>query len=233
MANGKTDDLTPPYLPWATFTAFLGSLKATPPTRIDNSVMKGKSGTDQSQIKTALRFLGLIGPGDVVTPALRELLQAQGTASWPGNLQNLLKPRYQGVVGSVDLSAGTLGELREAFSQNADVTGSVRDKAVRFWLSAMKEADVPLSPHFAAGAATGDKPKRSSGPRGRKPRAAEEDDVDTLIEKPPEGTSEVRLPIPGKPDLRMWLPADLTEVEWAMLDTYVRMFIKIRPAPEA
>lgn len=44
---------------------------------------------------------------------------------------------------------------------------------------------------------------------------------------PPVGVKEVRFPLPGKPDVRIWLPVDLNEAEWGMLDTYLRMFISL------
>jgi hypothetical protein len=191
-------------------------------------VLKGRSGSDQSGIKTALRYLGLISADDTVTQKLRELVAAMDGESWKDVLGDMVTSAYLDLTTNLDLDNGTLGELQEAFSQRGGVTGSVRDKAIRFWLSAMREGGMSISTHFgSSGPANGN--GRKSTPRARKARTVATARIDEAVkdEAPSADVKVVNFPVPGKADIKIWLPTDLTEGQWAMLDTYIRAFIKL------
>jgi hypothetical protein len=231
MAKSKSSEEvgTPPYLPWVTFIGFLRQLKTTSiPTRIDSTVLKGRSGSDQSGIKTALRYFGLISADDTVTQKLRDLVAAMDGEHWQQVLGDLVIASYLDLTESLDLDNGTLGELQDAFTLRGHVTGSVREKAIRFWLAAMREAGMSISTHFGSSAPTNGN-GRKSAPRVRKRGAGAARTDDALQqEAPPPDVKVVSFPIPGKPDIKLWLPTELSEAQWEMLDTYIRAFIKLR-----
>jgi hypothetical protein len=230
MAKSTDEVGTPPYLPWVTFVGFLRLLKTTSiPTRVDATVLKGRSGSDQSGIKTALRHFGLISVDGTVTQKLRDLVASMDSDDWKTVLGDLLIGSYDEITEKVDLDNGTLGELQDAFAQRGGVTGSVRDKAIRFWLAAMRDAGMSLSTHFG-GATPANGNARKSASRVRKSRAvnAPRPDDDSSDELPPPDVKVVSFPIPGKPDIKLWLPTELSEAQWGMLDTYIRAFIKLR-----
>jgi hypothetical protein len=231
MAKAPDAVGTPPYLPWVTFINFLRQIKGSIPTRIDSTVLKGKSGSDQSGIKTALRFFRLIGADDTVTRKLHGLTTAMDSESWKNYLAEMIIEAYLEITKDVDLDNGTLGELQEAFSQRAGVTGSVRDKAIRFYLTGIREAGITVSSHFGGSVGNGDKPARSAARRTRRSRNATSARDDGKMDPPPDGR-EVNFPIPGKSDIRLWLPQDLTEGQWQMLDDYIRAYIKLRTESE-
>lgn len=230
MARSAEAAGTPPYLPWVTFKNFLTGMKGAVPPRIDASVLKGKSGSDQSGLKTALRFLQLIEePGDRTTAALRSVTDAVGSEEWPTVLRDVVLPAYRELLGELDVKGATLGQLEETFSA-AGVKG-VRDKAIRFWLAAMKEADVTVSPHFGpVGAPSNERPRRGRGKRAKNGSAQEQ--PEDQASPPPPNFTEHNFALPGRATFRLWLPEDLSPAEWVMVDAYIRGFISLRNGTE-
>ena len=230
MAKKPDEAGTPPYLPWITFLNFLKQIKGSAiPTRVDSTILKGRSGSDQSGIKTALRFMGLIGPDDSVTQKFRNLIGAMDGDDWRETLGDIISESYLEITSSLDLDNGTLGELQQGFSSKGGVSGSVRDKAVRFYLSACREAGYTFSPHFGVPPAANGDGTRKAAPRTRRPRAVLPKAEGPIL-PPSADVKEVRFPLPGKPDVRIWLPPDLSAAEWTMLDTYLRAFIALSKA---
>ena len=76
-----------PYAAWRTFRSFLGELatKGTP-SRIDHTVITGRSGSVQSAIRKTLQFLDLTDAENVPTQKLTRLLDALDTERWAGTL---------------------------------------------------------------------------------------------------------------------------------------------------
>lgn len=218
---------SPPYLPWATFRAFIENLKKTSvPGRIDSTVLTG-SGSSKSQQKTAYRFLGLVNDREQAGDALRALVAAFETDAWAGTLAKMLTDRYRSLLADVDIENASHGQLQEVF-RAAGCTGSVVDKAIRFWLNGAREAGIKVSDHFPgngkAGAKAGSRRTGGAGAgRNRRTRKGREEGS-----APPKGTQEFPFPMPGKPGARLHLPADITEDEWNLIDTYIRSFIKLR-----
>lgn len=84
--DGGGSHRIPPYIPFATFNTFNRELKTNGlPPRIDKSVMSKMSGGQQSQMKMALRSLGLIGEGDVPTDRLGKFPEFD--PSWSDDLK--------------------------------------------------------------------------------------------------------------------------------------------------
>jgi hypothetical protein len=155
------------YIPFKTFGAFIDKLHGTAvPPNIDSSVLRHMSGSMRSQLMSALRFLGLIDANGNTTESLRALVKAYKTDKWRDVLQHILYEAYDEVVGNVDLDTGTGANLDEAFRSRGSVDGQMLDKAVRFYLAALREVGQAFSPHFASRKvkkAAARKPKPASG----------------------------------------------------------------------
>jgi len=96
------------------------------------------------------------------------------------------------------------------------------DKAIRFYLAALKEAGVSVSPHF-----TIRKPRK---PRSKKPKNdpktdqhEEIDDIDADI--PPHDRMLWRLPIRDKGQAIISLPKNITPEDWRILKIQLDAFI--------
>src|ERR1700733_2284409 len=62
---------TPPYVAYKTLNNFLDRFKQGLPGRIDRGLMASMSGAAQSQVTTALRYLGMISDNNIPTPLMR------------------------------------------------------------------------------------------------------------------------------------------------------------------
>jgi hypothetical protein len=232
VANGKTTNLTAPYLTWSAFERFLRTL-AVLPSHIDATLMSNMSGTAQSQLRTALRFLGFVkGDDQQVTPRLRELHQGMESKDWPRRLAAAVISEYGEIVDGVDLKAGTQGQLEQAFRERGGVSGSALAKAIRFYLTALTKAGYAYSPHFpsvrGAGGSkvkVGTTTRRSNGRRrgkGRKPSGNSSNSA-----SPPAETREITFPVPGGREVRIWWPSGLTPEEESFVQTMLDGYLKL------
>jgi len=136
---------TPPYLPYATFKNFLDSLKAGIPGQIDRSVMRSLSGSAQSMLIGSLRFFDLISEDGKPSPTLGKLVNAE-PVDRQKILRGLIETAYPFMFGDgISLKTATPKQVADAFA-DAGVSGDTIRKAVVFFLSAAKDADIPLSP---------------------------------------------------------------------------------------
>lgn len=106
------------------------------------------SPTVVTQALAAYRFLRLTDDEHRPTPALHELLPAHGTPDWPRVLRSVLERPYQRIL-TLDLSCATREDLDEAFKTFPGSSDAVRRKSVGFFLSAAREAGIPLSPELS------------------------------------------------------------------------------------
>jgi len=212
----------PPYVPWSTLQGFLKRLASTAvPDKIDSSLMVGMSGSTRSHLVSAMRFLGLISADGSVTEPLLELTGVTPDR-FPTELAAVLKVAYSDIVGDLNIEAATSSQLKDAFRTRGHVDGQMAEKAIRFFLTAMKEAGQPLSPHFFG---RGIKAVRTAnGPRAVKKRtvqkrsspAIEEDNGADGGEDPPPlrpGFISHQFPLRRDLTLRLDLPADLTSAD--------------------
>lgn len=220
-----------PYIPFETFRSFIETLKTTvvPPV-IDNSILPRMSGSLRSQLLSALRFLGLVDGSGTVISKLNNLVSTYQTENWEGAIGTIIGEAYIEIVDGLDLDVGTSSQLEAAFRNKGNVDGQMLDKAVRFYLAALKESKLTFSPHF-----TTRKPKvRGFGKKvknGRSQDEQNEEPDDRLEDIPPiKGTARFRLPIPGKNDGIVQVPDDIDQDDWEMLriqlDAYVARLIK-------
>jgi len=194
---------------------------------MDISVFGTMSGTGRSEIRTALRFLGLIDDEYTVTERFKELIATYGKPEWPNALGSVLDDAYGPILETVAVENDTLSKLHERFRSVGGLVQAVGvKKAVRFWMAAMHDAQRKVSPHFGAASTTvtasaNGAPKAKTRPPA-KPKAAAEVPL-----KDKSGTKSVPFLIPGKPAVHIVMPDDITLDEWAMVDSYLRAYIKL------
>ena len=229
-----------PYAAWRTFRTFLGDLatKGTP-SRIDHTVMAGKSGSVQSAIRKTLQFLALTDAGGVPTPKLEKLLGVLDTDEWDATLQRVVFDAYAPIVEDLDMATGTAQQLADAFRTHGHVSGNTLTMAVRFFLSALDEAGVERSVYFKA------PPRPPAKKRGAPTNTEEADgqaakvggsgawrpDVgDSVSEsrqsESPWESQPFMLPTRSDP-IVLKAPQDLSLAEWSIIDAFVRGMIQL------
>lgn len=221
---------TVPYIPFKTFVNFIDGLKSTTvPTQIDSSLMSSMSGSMRSWLMTALRFLDLVDSNGVVQPKLHNLISAYKSEGWQDTLKDVISDAYVDVVGDVDLDSGTSAQLYEAFRKRGNVDGQLLEKAVRFYLAAVKEAGMTVSPHFATRPRRKKvvrRKKKASQKQGGKHSNEADDENEDEIDHDPATTARFEIPIPDKDSAIIVLPRDIEDQDWdmvkAMLDAYVK-----------
>ncbi|HEY3935534.1 MAG TPA: hypothetical protein VGL65_13055 [Gemmatimonadales bacterium] len=231
MAEDQKMRATYPYGPWAGTRGFLGRLKdGGVPKRIDNSVMRGMSGSARSEVRVAFRFLGLIAADDAALAPLGELVDAFGTDRWEDVLTTRLFAAYGGMIGNDSewLDTGTAQQLRDHFKA-AGSDSSTLDKSVRFFLAAMNDAGVKLSSYFAKGVTTPraistrspnkakSKKKPNGGPDGGK--------HDVTDEKATPGSTRYPFALTGARQAAVILPDTTTVAEWKGISAYVEIML--------
>jgi len=137
----------PPYVSYRTFRNFIDGLQSGIPSHIDRSYWGERlSGSNGTQLMTALRFLGLVDTEGTPMTRLLQLIPATG-----GHRAEILKQiAYSGydflVNRSFDPQSATYAHLEKAFYDSYDVTGDVARKCIKFFLEIASDAGVPLSP---------------------------------------------------------------------------------------
>ena len=225
MGNGtKEKRPSVPYISWKTFRSFLDSMKGKLPAQIDASVLPKMSGTARSQLLSALKFLGLIASDGTVQDTLKKLSEVHNTPKWKEGLAAFLIEAYREVIGNLNIVETTPAMLRERFKNFGGVEGGTIDLAIRFYISGLKEAEVPFSPHLVTRA------PRTSAPSGSRKRNAsrpshEEPDVG---EDPPAGTFRVSFDLLGLVGAAAFLPDDIDSKQWEAVSQYVATVIGLR-----
>lgn len=211
------------YIPFKTFTNFITRLNssAVPPV-IDTSILIQMSGSMRSQLMSALRSMHLIDANGNVQQSLKNLVSDYKTENFQKTLENIVSKSYDHVIKNVDLKSGTAKQLTQAFRENGNVEGQMLEKSIRFFLTALKEAGIPVSPHF-----TVRKPRK---PRPKKRKAntkhgQHEDDDDIDDDETTPGHIKWRLPIREKGDAIISLPENITPEDWQILKIQLDAFI--------
>ena len=167
--------VTPAYLPWATLISALENLRehGIPGTgKLDKSLWDTQSGAIQGQIVIALRFLGLIDARNRVLPPLPLLVQADAEER-KRLLRQIIMDKYKSVV-SRDLTTISSGQLEEAI-RAFGVSGSTLIRAIRFFVKACQETDIPISKRVSEKVRTAPVARKSRKTNGIKKETSEED----------------------------------------------------------
>ena len=218
----KSDDRgIPPYIGWATWNRLTRSMKTFVPPRLDRSYFNslGFSGTQYSQAIRAFLFLNLTDGDRKPTEKLRQLIM--GTDNEQKDiLKSIVEEAYKPFFDDPGPRDATLGDL-ESFLRSQGAKGVV-DKCVTFFLSAAKEAGIPLSPQLS-GEFSRKTGRRTKGHRKGMLKRQE------LSMKPFPEQSIVSFPV-GSIDLEV--VSYVAELPEEKQDKWIKAYIRVRKALE-
>lgn len=185
--------LSPPYATYGSFKAFMNTLRETAvPARIDKSVFGNASGSIIYSVLNALRFLGLVNANGLPSEEFKALVNASDEDRKP-LMADVLRVGYPVLFGAeIDLQTATAGQFDEAIRTEYEVTGSTIDKIAAFFISAAKEAEIPLSPHLQKRRpiATSSASKKSVRPRKKAAEQAQEKAASPSTSDHPSGAAK-------------------------------------------
>jgi hypothetical protein len=223
MTNDIQDKKLPvPYISWKTFHSFIASIQGKVPAQVDPSILRNMSGTARSQLLSALKFLALIDADGIAQDSLKKLADVYNGEQWKPALAKFIENAYRNVVGDLNLNTATPAMLRERFRSNGGVDGGTIDLAMRFYLSALREADVKFSEHLVVR----QRLSKGSGTRKRASANASAARDEEEIEIP-EGTFEVPFNVLGIPG-SAHLPEDLLPEQWDAISAYIKIVLGYR-----
>lgn len=146
---------TPPYVAYKTLANFLDRFQQGLPGRIDRGLMGSMSGAAQSQVTTALRFLGMISENNIPNPIMKRYVSGQETER-KAALKEMLEKSYPFIFsGDFELSSATAQMLRENFAANTSATGETISRCIAFLKDAAADAGIPVSPYILQKSARG------------------------------------------------------------------------------
>jgi hypothetical protein len=152
MDTESSQTFRPSHMAFATFWNFIGDLASRPlPPQIDRSMLRNKSGTDQSNLMSTLSSFGLIGPAPEhrVQQALVDLATTDMDKR-KAELAKLIRHHYSAAVTISDRH-GTDQQLHDVFRDTYGMdSAATRRKAVTFFLHAARAAELPVSANFPA-----------------------------------------------------------------------------------
>ena len=150
VKSGKESIPLPPYISYSSLVSFLAGLKESGvPSRIDRSVLKKMSGSQQSGLLAALRYLSITDSNDKPLELFKQIVDAD-EKTYSSLLKAVLTKSYAFLAeGGIDLESATGAQVAEAF-RNAGASGSTVSKAMSFFIAAAKDAGIKLSSHIKA-----------------------------------------------------------------------------------
>lgn len=235
MAEQAQEMLKPVYIPYRTFIGYIAGLKGTTvPHMLDNSARPPTMGGGiWRQLTSALQFLRLIDESKTVQQHFESLVSAYETPQWHSAVKEHVLPAYSEIVDGMPMENATQGQLNKCFREKASVEGQMLQKCVRFYLHALKEADVKYSPHFVMRQATTGKTSNQGGSRKKfvrpklKKTDKKEGKTNVLPETPPvSGLLPIPIPSPENPQRVLYVPGDLTIDDCTMINTMLTAIAK-------
>jgi hypothetical protein len=176
MATETKKTESPPYIAYGTFLSFIKGLQKTGiPSRIDKSLLRNMSGGNQSALLAALRWFQLIDEVGAHGARLEALVNAGEDAA--KQLGKILPDAYTFMTdGTIALDKATGAQVEEKFRAYG-LSGSTVIKTMAFFITACKEAGIPLSAHIKLPKAA--RPNGSAkAKKGQRHTFEDEDDVD-------------------------------------------------------
>jgi hypothetical protein len=224
----NSSKLPAPYMSFGVFTKSIETFADTtvPTGPLDRRVLNEFSGADYGALISGLRFLGLVDEQRRATAEYRDLVQlSKDPAKFKERWRELVKSKYTPVVGQLDLKHGTSAELEKAFKDYGVSTGQMLTKTIRFFIKAVSESGLQLSPYMTAPkpraprttSATARKNGSGKVHGGTKPRG--QDSSNEAPDETPSGFE--RLPLPGMPNSFIQYPTNLTEAHCQILEAMV------------
>jgi Family of unknown function (DUF5343) len=183
----------PPYVAYKTLSNFLDRFKQGLPGRIDRGLMASMSGAAQSQVTTALRYLGMISENSIPTSLMKRYATGE-EVDRKAALREMLQQAYPFIFdGTFDFSSATASQLREAFADNTSATGETLGRCMSFLKDAALDADIVVSPFIRQGKT------RTAGAKKRALSPRREEKVGTKVATPPTPQQHVPLLPPAMP----------------------------------
>jgi hypothetical protein len=222
--NTENKQPTLPYVSYPTFKEFIRHLHDTVVTdQIDNTMMPSNfSGSARAAVTSTLKSLNLIDNENNTTQKLKDLAKAYDSKDWPTAVRNYILSAYGDITKGVDLKSVTRKQVDEMFG---DTTSQMKDKCVRFFLSANKEAGVEYSPHLKirrrlpkkqTGVAT---PKKTATGKGNiKPQKTTPEN-----ELTPSGMFDQTIPIESDSPSFIRVPKDITTAQVELVKAIVEV----------
>jgi hypothetical protein len=162
----------PPYVAYKTLKNFLERFKQGLPARIDRGLMGSMSGAAQSQVITALRYLGMISERGIPTKEMQQYVTGEGEGKRTA-LFGMLWGAYPFLFepDKFSLKSATASQLREAMEANTSATGETLGRCIAFVKDAALDAGIEVSPFILQ------KKGRSPGGRKKGPASRREERV--------------------------------------------------------
>lgn len=253
MAENKSQKTTVPYAAWKSFVTFLARLAEMGlPQKVDRTVMSKMSGATQSNIRVTLSFLKLTDSDGAPTDALKTLVAKHGEdEGWKAALRDVVLAAYEPVIADLSLENGTADQLWKCFRENGNVRGSTLSRAVRFFLAALRAAEVTHSRYFKAPTrprATKGKQEVDGRPSGSEASRAGKPASEVKEEQADQNPAKQRQQDELRPDWRshsfylptyenpveVRAPTAITQEEWELVNLFMTGTIRIatrQPSP--
>jgi hypothetical protein len=192
------------------------------PHQIDRSILKNKSGSDQSKLIAALKWFKLIDDEGHPSPELNKLADAGDSDFGPIFKPIILNAYTMLTDGSINVASGTSAQLEAKFREYG-MNGSTLTKAIAFFLGAAREADIEISPHFKAPL----RAKTNGTIRKRKKKNNGDEPSDPPPPPPAtkQGMVSIPIAIPNNAHGEILLPNDLSEDEWDYVSGIISFMI--------
>ncbi len=174
MRRPNTAELLPPYVSYSSWAKLLEALARSLPPTIDESYLasQGFSESNTRALRSALRFMDLLGTYDRPTERLERLVEALGAggATRAEALKGIIVQAYRPLfTPDFNLKSATVAQLRLSFG-TLGARGQIQQKCTSFFLNLARDAGLPLSPHLILRGRPA--PSQRSAPSAE-PRAAE------------------------------------------------------------
>lgn len=227
----QTPARKPPYGSFKTSRSFVEKLKKTVvPDHIDRGMMTWMSGDSQTETLSGFRFLGLLGEQDSAEDALKSLVDSFGTDAWAATLGKVITTAYAAIIGDLKISTASAKMLSDKF-RAAGVDGFMQARSIRFYLAALKEAEISYSPLLKPPT-----PKKSSSPKKpvRKGAGGKGTTKGTTSEggKTPAGVADGYVEIPLPPGRKFVFPADINCSDVTMITAVLSAYAARRQDEE-
>ncbi len=206
----------PPYPSYASFRNYIRRLgESVIPSQIDRSVFGNQSGTYISLMIGAFEWFKLIDENGRPTKKLHDLVSC-GESEYPGELKVLLLESYDILrEDGINLKNGTEHQISKIFREYG-FSGSTLTKAVSFFLSACKDAGYEIGDHMRAPSpprGVGKKKPKSATEKNTKGSLGDDEDLNSDIDRIPEGMERITVPLRGMDDGVIYFPKGLEESE--------------------
>src|SRR5262249_12429516 len=137
---------------------------------------------------------------------------------------SVIEPAYAPIVGDLNIKSGVLTKVREKFKQNTKYDGATLDKAIRFYLKALKATGAEVSPHFfppktRRAPSNGHARTEQQGQTPEKPKEPKHDPTNTKEKQGGEdGLIDYPLHFRGKPSGCIRVPENLSAQDCKVIE---------------